>query len=66
MASHKMEAIETHCKCHAQQRDRYCEGQAAEYILGPFVSKAAQKVDVDITVISFGDFLADMTSSRAN
>ncbi|WP_105405053.1 DUF5681 domain-containing protein [Neorhizobium sp. T7_12] len=38
--------------------------RAAAYFIDPFVSKAAQKVDVDVTVTPMGEFLARIAKTR--
>ncbi|SCX36022.1 DUF5681 domain-containing protein [Agrobacterium rosae] len=57
MASYTMEAIETLVEVMRSSENDAAKVKAATHILGPFVSKAPQTVEVNVGVTSFGDFL---------
>ena len=57
MASWSLEAIQVLVNVMQSSDNDAAKVKAATYILGPFVSKAPQQIDVDVQVTSFGDFL---------
>lgn len=66
MAANTIEAIQVLVNIMRSSENDAAKVKAATYILGPFVSKAPQQIDVDVQVTSFGDFLIQANNRHKN
>lgn len=64
LASYSMEAVEIKRDLMRNSPNEMVRLRAADSFIDPFVSKAAQKVDVDVQVTHIADILADAARAR--